>query len=226
MTSSRSRTRVDGVRGVADCKVPPVPRSLAVTLSGTYVTLSPLALDDTPGLVAAATEDRGTYSLTSVPDSHERMAAQVRSLLGAQSQLEALPFATRSTETGEIVGMTRFLTLRWWFERKYPDAAEIGGTFLAASSQRTRINTEAKLLMLRHAFDVWGVQRVDLKTDERNERSRRAIERLGASFEGVLRNWQPSLVAGEEGQGRSSAMYSILPPEWPAIQARLEERLR
>jgi N-acetyltransferase len=206
--------------------VPPVPSSLAVTLSGHNVTLTPLSIDDAPGLVAAATGDRSTFSLTLVPDSVERMAEQVRALLVAQSQLEAVPFATRSSESGEIVGMTRFLTLRWWFDREYPDAAEIGGTFLSASAQRTRINTEAKLLMLRHAFDVWGVHRVDLKTDERNERSRRAIERLGATFEGVLRNWQPSLVAGEEGQGRGSAMYSILPEEWSAIQARLEERLR
>jgi N-acetyltransferase len=203
-----------------------VPSPLAVTLSGQCVTLTPLSIDDAPGLVTAASEDRSSFSLTLVPDSVEQMVAQVRALLVAQEQLEALPFATRSTESGQIVGMTRFLALRWWFEREYPDAAEIGGTFLAASAQRTRINTEAKLLMLRHAFDVWGVQRVDLKTDERNERSRRAIERLGARFEGVLRSWQPSLVAGEEGRGRDSAMYSILPPEWPAIQSRLEERLR
>jgi N-acetyltransferase len=203
-----------------------VPRSLAVTLVGTAVTLTPLTVDDVAGLLVAATEDRETYGFTAVPDSGARMLAAVRVLLADQERHEAVPFATRTTESGTIVGMTRFLTLRWWLGREYPDAAEIGGTFLAASAQGTRINTEAKLLMLRHAFDVWGVQRVDLKTDARNERSRGAIERLGAQFEGVLRNWQPSLVPGEEGQGRSSAMYSILPAEWPGIRASLEERLR
>jgi N-acetyltransferase len=80
--------------------------------------------------------------------------------------------------------------------------------------------------MMTHAFDVWGVQRLDLKSDARNERSRRAMERLGAQFEGVLRSWQPSQVDGEEGMTRDSSMYSILPPEWPAIKARLTQRLQ
>ncbi len=197
-----------------------------VTLAGRSVTLTPLAIDDAPGLVRASTEDRTSYGFTTVAATEASMRATIATLLSDQARGEALPFATRSTESGEIVGMTRFLTLRWWFGRDVPDAAEIGGTFLAASAQRTAINTEAKLLMLRHAFEVWEVQRVDLKTDERNERSRRAIERLGASFEGILRGWQPSLVAGEEGQVRRSAMYSILPEEWPAVRARLEGRLR
>lgn len=203
-----------------------VPTAPVVTLAGPSVTLTPLAIDDAPGLVRASTEDRASYGFTTVAATEADMVAVVTSLLADQERGEALAFATRSTQRGEIVGMTRFLTLRWWFGRDVPDAAEIGGTFLAASAQRTAINTEAKLLMLRHAFEVWEVQRVDLKTDERNERSRRAIERLGASFEGILRGWQPSLVVGEEGQVRSSAMYSILPDEWPAIRARLEERLR
>lgn len=75
--------------------------------------------------------------------------------------------------------------------------------------------------MLTHAFETWNVQRVDFKTDARNARSRAAIERLGARFDGVVRNWQPSLVPGEEGQARDRAMYSIIPSEWPAIRARL-----
>jgi len=132
---------------------------------------------------------------------------------------------TRRADTGEIIGMTRFLLLRWWLERPFPDAAEIGGTFLAAPWQRTPCNTEAKFLMMGHAFDEWGVQRLDLKSDARNERSRRAIERIGAQFEGVLRSWQPSQVDGEEERTRDTAMYSVLPSEWPAIKARLLERL-
>ena len=107
--------------------------------------------------------------------------------------------------------------------REFPDAVEIGGTWLSASAQRTGANTDAKLLMLTHAFDVWGVQRVDLKTDARNARSRAAIERLDARLDGVMRNWQPSLVPGEEGQPRDSALYSIIPSEWPAIRDRLRK---
>jgi RimJ/RimL family protein N-acetyltransferase len=80
--------------------------------------------------------------------------------------------------------------------------------------------------MMAHAFDVWGVRRLDLKTDERNERSRRAIERIGGHFEGVLRNWQAAQVEGEDDRTRNSAMYSIVLSEWPDVRARLEERLR
>ena len=200
--------------------------SLSVTLSGRHVTLTPLSFEDVPGLVQAASGDRSTYGWSIVPDTVEGMKDIVRRQLADQGQRNAVPFATRRTDTGEIIGMTRFLTLRWYFDREYPDAAEIGGTFVTATAQRTAVNTEAKLLMMTHAFDVWGVRRLDLKTDERNERSRRAIERIGGQFEGVLRNWQAAQVDGEEGLTRNSAIYSILPPEWPGVRARLEERLR
>ena len=199
--------------------------SFAVTLTGRHVALTPLSLDDVDGLLRAANEDRSTYGFTRVPSTRDEMTEAIEALLDERDRRLGLPFATRRRASGEIVGMTRFLTLRWWFERDYPDGAEIGGTFLAASAQRTPINTEAKLLMLTHSFEVWGVQRLDLKTDERNERSRRAIERLGATFDGVLRNWQPSMVEGESGLVRSSAMYSIVPEEWPAIRDQLQRRL-
>jgi N-acetyltransferase len=200
--------------------------SLAVTLTGDHVTLTPLSLEDVPGLVLAASGDRSTYGWSIVPDTIEGMEAAVRRQLADRDDRTAVPFATRRRESGEIIGMTRFLTLRWYFGREYPDAAEIGGTFVTAAAQRTAVNTEAKLLMMTHAFDVWGVRRLDLKTDERNERSRRAIERIGGRFEGVLRNWQAAQVDGEDGLTRNSAMYSILPPEWPDVRARLEARLR
>lgn len=153
------------------------------------------------------------------------METVVRNLLMDKEGRSAVPFVTRSSDTDEIIGMTRFLLLRWWHGRPYPDAAEIGGTFVAAPYQRTACNTEAKFLMMSHAFDVWGVQRLDLKSDARNERSRRAMERLGAKFEGVLRSWQPSQVDGEEGQTRDTSMYSVLPDEWPAVKTALLERL-
>lgn len=196
-----------------------------MTLSGPYTTLTPLSLDDVDDLVAAATENRSTYTMTYVPDTIELMSEQVRHLLVERDTRLCVPFSTRSTQTGRIVGMTRYMTMRWWFERDEPDAVEIGGTFLSESAQRTPINTDAKYLMLRHAFDQWSVRRVDLKTDARNERSRRAIERIGAEFEGVLRRWQPSLVTGEQGLARDSAMYSILPERWPEVREALEHRL-
>jgi N-acetyltransferase len=200
--------------------------SLSVTLTGHHVTLTPLSLDDVPGLVRSASGDRTTFGWSIVPDTTDEMATVVRRLLAEREQRNGVPFATRRSDTSEIIGMTRFLTLRWYFEREYPDAAEIGGTFLTASTQRTAANTEAKLLMLTHAFDVWQVRRVDLKTDERNVRSRRAIERIGGHFEGVLRNWQAAQVEGEEGLTRNSALYSILPSEWPEVRSQLEGRLR
>jgi RimJ/RimL family protein N-acetyltransferase len=113
------------------------------------------------------------------------------------------------------------MTIRRLDESSSPYAVEIGGTWLAGSTQRTGINTNAKLLLLDYAFTTFGVGRVDLKTDARNERSRAAISRIGASFEGVLRHWQPSLVAGEEGQLRDTAIYSILDVEWPDVRAGL-----
>jgi len=197
-----------------------------VTLEGEYTTLTPLSIDDVDGLLTAATEDRASYAMTYVPDSRERMTEQVRQLLVERDANLSVPFVTRSTQTGRIVGMTRYLTLRWWFERSVRDAVEIGGTFLGASAQRTRINTDAKYLMLRHAFEVWSVHRVDLKSDVRNEKSRRAIERIGGQFEGVLRQWQPSQYQGESGQARDTAMYSILPTDWPRVRESLERRLR
>jgi RimJ/RimL family protein N-acetyltransferase len=199
---------------------------LSVTLAGRYVTLNPLAIGDVPGLVAAASGDRSTFGWSIVPGDVDAMEAVVRRLIAEGDQRTAVPFTTRHSDTAEIIGMTRFLTLRWYFDRDYPDGAEIGGTFLTARAQRTAANTEAKLLMMTHAFDVWGVRRLDLKTDERNDRSRRAIERIGGQFEGVLRNWQAAQVDGEEGRTRNSAIYSILDSEWPGVRERLEARLR
>ena len=196
-----------------------------VELHGRFVRLTPMTLDDVDGLVAAATEDRATYGFTSVPDGRDAMVEQVATLVRQRDRGHEVPFTTRDATDGRVLGSTRFLWLRSYFDRDEPDAVEIGGTWLAASVQRSPINTEAKLLMLTHAFDTWGVQRVDLKTDARNERSRNAIERIGGKLDGVMRAWQPSLVPGEEGTPRDSALYSILPSEWPAVRADLEARL-
>lgn len=196
-----------------------------VTLTGRHVRLEPIGPHHVEGLVAAAAEDRSTYGLTLVPDGRDAMAAYVANLVAMRDRGEDVPFATCEATTGRVVGSTSFLTLRWYFDRDVPDAVEIGRTWLAASAQRTVINTEAKLLMLTHAFETWAVVRVDLKTDERNARSRAAIERLGARLDGIVRNWQPSFVPGEEGRPRNSALYSIVPEEWPELKRRLADRL-
>lgn len=134
----------------------------------------------------------------------------------------AVPFATRDLARDRVVGSTRFLDLdRWDPAAAAPTVVEIGATWLARSAQRTAVNTEAKLLMLTHAFDVWRVRRVSFKTDARNERSRRAIERLGARFEGVRR----AHMLAADGAARDSVYFSIVAAEWPAVKRRLEQRL-
>jgi len=149
---------------------------------------------------------------------------------GAHVRLEPLTMAhadelLAASNEDRIVGSTSFFP-EWWGERgdRPPDVVEIGATFLAASAQRTPVNTEAKLLMFTHAFEVWGVQRVSLKTDARNERSRAAIERLGARYDGTLRRHMPAY--GPGGGPRDSAFFSILNEEWPDVKSRLQTRLR
>ncbi len=194
-------------------------------LTGRFVRLEPLAPEHADPLLAAANHDRATYGFTEVPGTLEAMVPYITDLLLQRANGHAIPFATRRLADDSIIGATRYLTIRSFYGRGIPDAVEIGGTWITATAQRTSVNTEAKLLMLTHAFETWHVQRVDLKTDARNARSRAAIERIGASFDGILRAWQPSYIPGEETKLRDSAIYSIVPSEWPAIKVRLEARL-
>jgi RimJ/RimL family protein N-acetyltransferase len=205
-----------------------------VVLAGEIVTLRPLTIDDVDALVVAATEDRRTYGFTPVPGDRDSMRAYVEGALGDQEIGWALPFVTALTDDARVVGSTRFLSLDDWSAGAArhpgsrpggaigtPRVGEIGATWLAASVQRTTVNTEAKLLMLRHAFDTWEVERITLKTDARNSRSRNAIERLGAHFEGIRRAEVPAT----DGGIRDSAYYSIVRAEWPAVRKGLEARL-
>jgi RimJ/RimL family protein N-acetyltransferase len=205
-----------------------------VVLAGDIVTLRPMTIDDVEALVVAATEDRSTYGFTPVPGDHDAMRAYVEGALGDQEIGWALPFVTTLTDDARVVGSTRFLSLDDWGAGAArhpgsrpggaigtPRVGEIGATWLAASVQRTRVNTDAKLLMLRHAFDTWEVERITFKTDARNSRSRNAIERLGAHFEGIRRAEVPAT----DGGIRDSAYYSIVRAEWPAVRKGLEARL-
>jgi RimJ/RimL family protein N-acetyltransferase len=195
-----------------------------VTLEGRHVRLEPLALAHVGKLVAAASVDRSTYDLAPVPDGDTEMTAYVSTLLDDHAAGLVLPFAQRSVATGELVGCTRFLDPMWWRGRDQLAEVEIGGTWLGARAQRTGINTEAKLLLLEHAFDGLGVWRVAICTDARNQRSRAAIERIGASFEGVLRNHRlrsDSTVPAP----RQTAVFSVIDAEWPDVRSGLQRRL-
>jgi RimJ/RimL family protein N-acetyltransferase len=199
------------------------------TLVGRHVALVPLTMDHVRELVRAANEDRTEYTYTAVPATLEAMGSYVVGLLREHAEGKVVPFAQcvfdASGDIGRTVGCTRYMDVKMPYGRGFPDEVEIGGTWLAASAQRTAVNTEAKLLLLSHAFEVWAVQRVAICTDARNVRSRTAIERIGAKFEGVLRSHRPSYVAGEEGVLRDTAVHSIVRSEWPEVRAGLERRL-
>ncbi len=204
--------------------IPKDPRRGVHALSLGDVTLAPLTASDVDAIWAACASDRSTYGYTPVPTSREATENHITSLLRDESVGDTINFVVRHQE--RVVGMTRYLTLREYFADHALSAVEIGGTWLAPGAQRTHVNTTAKLLLLENAFEHWNVRRVDLKSDARNERSRRAIERLGAQFEGILRAWQPSLAPGEEGGVRDTAMYSVLAAEWPAVKVGLATALR
>lgn len=194
----------------------------APVLDGHFVSLVPLSTDHVSGLELAA-RDRSTYGFTAVPTSIDDHEAYVAQLLTLGRSGQALAFAQVDSGSGDVVGTTRLMTPRLENDRLY--AIEIGGTWLAQSRQGSGINREAKLLLATYAFEHLGVVRVDCKTDARNERARRSIERWGATFEGVLRQWQPSLVAGEEGLFRDTAMYAVTAALWPTVRQKLERSL-
>lgn len=205
-----------------------------VTLSGRLVRLEPLAPHHAPELAEAAAEHRDAYVFTSVPHGLDEARHYIDVALTAQAGGSALPFAMVGLADNRVIGSTRFVKLAYWQgplvwppqtgvptgdpAHAVPDAGEIGNTWLSARSQGTGINAESKLLMLQHAFEVWRVRRVSLRADVRNLRSRIAIERLGATSEGVRRAHS----RGMDGAVRSTAFYSILDDEWPAVRATIE----
>ena len=180
--------------------------------------LEPLAADHAEGLLAAARAPAiWTYMPVPPPDSVGDVQKWIEDAQHGQQAGTELAFATVRRADGRMVGSTRYLDIR-----RPHRALEIGWTWLAPEAQRTPVNTEAKYLMLRHAFETHGAVRVQLKTDERNEKSRRAILGLGAIFEGVLRNYQ---TRPHDGYVRNTAMYGITERDWPDVKARLEARL-
>jgi RimJ/RimL family protein N-acetyltransferase len=196
-------------------------------LVGETVRLRPLVRGDVDGLVAAGAESREHFQFTTVPAGRDEALAYVEHAERMMMSGARLVLATIWND--RLVGSTSFIGMPSWqwpegspLQRvDRPDSIEIGATWLAASAQRTRCNTESKTLMLTHAFDVWHVHAVRLRTDERNARSRRGIERLGAVLEGVIRADVPA----QDARPRNSASYSITRDEWLTVSARLGRRL-
>ncbi len=187
-----------------------------IVLEGQHVRLEPLTPDHTESLVAAARDgELWNSDVTVVPSPQSIHSYMEAALLGLQRGSE-LPFAIVRKATGVVVGTTRFYEIQPADRR-----AAIGYTWLATSAQRTPINTEAKLLLLQHAFDDWGCVRVEFITDVLNQQSRAAILRLGAKQEGILRNHMimPS------GRIRDSVFFSVIAEEWPDVKAKLEAKL-
>lgn len=187
-----------------------------VTLAGRHVRLEPLAPAHLPGLCEAGLDpELWRWTLTSV-GTQEEMLAYLEAALRERDEGRALPFATVEAAGGRVVGSTRFGSYSAADRR-----VEIGWTWVGRPWQRTPANTEAKYLMLRHAFETLGMTRVELKTDALNHRSRAAILRLGAREEGTLRRHLRS----QGGRMRDTVYFSILDDEWPEVRARLEEKL-
>jgi RimJ/RimL family protein N-acetyltransferase len=193
-----------------------VPFLEPVRLSGELVVLEPLLFEHHDELVAAASDGR-LWELwyTTVP-APGGMRAEIDRRLQQQAAGTMLPFTTRRADTGQVIGMTTYLNADAVNRR-----VEIGSTWNAQSAQRSGTNTEAKLLLLGHAFETLDCIAVEFRTHWHNRQSRAAIERLGAKQDGVLRSHQRM----PDGSLRDTVVYSIIAPEWPAVRAGLRHRL-
>lgn len=188
-----------------------------VVLEGTFVRLEPLREEHAAPLFLIGNDPSiWRYMLYGAWDTEEKMRDWVRDMLSRQAAGTDLPFVVFHKASGRVAGATRYLEIR-----PAHRGLEIGGTWYGLEFQRTAVNTECKYLLLRHAFETLGAIRVQFKTDSRNERSQRAIERLGAVREGLLRNH----MILQDGVIRHSIYYSILDSEWPQVKARLERML-
>jgi RimJ/RimL family protein N-acetyltransferase len=188
----------------------------AIALEGRHVRLAPMGLHHVDALWAAAQDPTIWEFSSAVIPSHDGCREYVETALAWQSAGTAVPFVTVDRVSGAVIGSTRFANIDRTHRR-----AEIGWTWLIPARWRSAINTEAKYLMLRHAFEEWKCMRVEFKTGHKNVRSQNAIERIGGIREGTLRKHmlQP------DGSIRDSVYFSILDEEWPSAKRRLEEKL-
>ena len=198
----------------------------SITLEGQTFILAPLASVAPTALLAAASEDRTLYRYADVPADEAGVLRYVQAAEAAQSRGEALAFAVIERSSGRVLGSTRFFNIeRWTWPAEHPlrrsartpDVVDIGESWLAASALGTGTHLEVSLLQLTHAFETWRVRRVALRCDARNERARRAIEKLGVRFEGVLR----AACIAADGAVQDLASYSVLDLEWRAVKSGL-----
>jgi RimJ/RimL family protein N-acetyltransferase len=192
------------------------PLCTPVTLTGQHVSLEPLGLAHCDDLCAATSDGeiwKLEYTIVPPPDG---MMNEIERRLALQRAGRMLPFAVRDLRSGRVIGMSTYTNLDASVRR-----VEIGSTWYARSAQRTAINTECKLLLLRHAFEVLDVIAVEFRTSSLNLPSRAAIERIGAFYDGTLRNHMRM----PNGTLRDTCVYSILPDEWPKVKARLGAKL-
>ena len=187
-----------------------------VTLSTDRLILRPMSLDDVPALAQAASDGELWEKKTTTVPRPEGFEDYVRKALELQAAGLALPFTTVVKEGGRVVGSTRYMNIDAVHRR-----VEIGTTWIARSWQRSFVNTHAKFLMLRHAFEGLGCIAVELRTHRLNDQSRAAIERLGAKLDGILRQH----MIMPDGHIRDTAVYSIVQDEWPAVKETLERRM-
>ena len=198
-------------------------------LAGRHIRLEPLEHSHVPALIAASAGDPELYRWSVVPRGETAVSRYVDTALAWRAAGTALAFATVRLADGKVIGSSRFFDIEHW---AWPpgharhglttaDVCEIGYTWLSHEAVRTAANSEAKLLMLNHAFEEWRVLRVCLHTDARNDRSRAAIERIGGRFEGILRAHR----LAADNTPRDSARYSILAAEWPEAKRLLAARL-
>ncbi len=188
-----------------------------ITLTGKLIRLEPMSEAHVPALAQVGLDPRiWQYMIYGQKKTEEDLRLWVSEILRRQALGADLPFTVIHQASGRAIGTTRYMEIHPQHRN-----LEIGGTWYGIDYQGSGVNTEAKYLLLRHAFEIWDCIRVQVKTDLRNIRSQRAIERLGAVREGVLRDH----VLLEDGYVRSSVMYSILAAEWPAVKAGLEARL-
>jgi RimJ/RimL family protein N-acetyltransferase len=198
-------------------------------LKCTHVRLEPLSINHLDGLVAASAGDPALYQWSAVPIGRDAVSRYIDTALAWREAGTAVPFATVRVADGVVLGSTRFFDIESWawlagqerHGRSYPDVCEIGYTWLTRDAIRTAANTEAKLLMLTYAFEIWQVLRVCLHTDARNQRSQAAIERIGGKFEGVLRAHRMAA----DFTPRDSYRYSIVAADWPEVEQKLVLRL-
>jgi N-acetyltransferase len=191
-------------------------------LTGTRFRVEPLGYGHVPGLVAAAAGGGDLYRWSPVPQDEAAVRRYVEAAVAARDSEAAVPFAVVRLEDDAVIGSTRFWNLDYWAwpdPKPAPDTCEIGYTWLSRDAIRTGANTEMKRLMLTHAFEVWQVRSVCLHTDARNQRSRDAMQRFGARFEGILRSHR----LGADGKPRDSARFSVTAQDWPTVRTRLAE---